>query len=111
MLNTMTWFKRGTHDRVFNGMLARAAVVSDTSEYMSEHFTDGKELHFFSLNKPQDLVQKVQYLLDNPNDAQRIADCGYQAAKEKHLWKNRWEDLYNHLQNTDETNTRKYMNN
>lgn len=111
VLNTMTWFKRGTHDRVFNGMLARAAVVSDTSEYMSEHFTDGKELHFFSLNKPQDLVQKVQYLLDNPNDAQRIADCGYQAAKEKHLWKNRWEDLYNHLQNTDETNTRKYMNN
>ena len=25
VLNTMTWFKDGTHDRVFNGMLAKSS--------------------------------------------------------------------------------------
>ena len=31
VLSTMTWFKDGTHDRVYNGMLAGAVAVTDTS--------------------------------------------------------------------------------
>ena len=31
VLNTMTWFKAGAHDRIFNGMLAKAGVVTDDS--------------------------------------------------------------------------------
>ena len=27
VLNTMTWFKDGTHDRVFNGMLAELLLL------------------------------------------------------------------------------------
>ena len=38
VLNTMTWFKDGTHDRVFNGMLAGAVAVTDSSIYMKENF-------------------------------------------------------------------------
>lgn len=40
VLNTMTWFKDGTHDRVFNGMLAGAVAVTDSSVYMKEEFPD-----------------------------------------------------------------------
>lgn len=93
VLNTMTWFKRGTHDRVFNGMLARAAVVSDTSEYMDQHFTDRQALHLFSLRELNYLVEIVNTLLENLKYAQDLADCGYQIAKEKHMWKNRWNEL------------------
>lgn len=36
VLNTMTWYKNGIHDRIINGMLAKAAVVTDMSEYLEE---------------------------------------------------------------------------
>lgn len=92
VLNTMTWFKRGAHDRIFNGMLAGAAVVSDTSEYMLEHFTSGQQMFLFSLRGIPDMAQQVEELLKQPQKAQKIADCGYQTALENHMWKNRWKD-------------------
>ncbi len=93
VLNTMTWFKRGAHDRIFNGMLAGAAVVSDTSEYMQEHFTDGQELRLFDLQDINSLAEIVQMLLKDTDQAQRLADCGYQAAAEHHTWKNRLQEV------------------
>lgn len=94
VLNTMTWFKRGAHDRVFNGMLAGAAVVSDTSEYMQECFEDGKQLQLFSLKELGHMAENVKCLLGNPGRMQRMADCGYQAAMDAHLWINRLEDAH-----------------
>ncbi len=89
VLNTMTWFKRGAHDRIFNGMLAGAAVVSDSSAYLKEHFTNGQELQMFSLKDMSGLANTVKELLANEKKAQTMAECGYQAARENHKWINR----------------------
>lgn len=94
VLNTMTWFKRGAHDRVFNGMLAGAAVVSDQSEYLQEQFTNGEQLQIFSLREMKDMAEAVKMLLSNVNCAQNMADCGYQQAKKQHMWKNRLQDIH-----------------
>jgi hypothetical protein len=91
VLNTMTWFKAGAHDRIFNGMLAGAAVVTDDSSYLRREFTDGKELVMFSLKELQTLPERVFDLFDHISHMQEIADCGYHAAKEGHTWKNRAE--------------------
>lgn len=96
VLNTMTWFKRGAHDRIFNGMLAGAAVASDTSEYIQEHFPDGRELQVFSLKEIYRLPEMVKALLDHTDDTQQMADCGYRAAAEHHTWKNRLNNMLNH---------------
>lgn len=94
VLNTMTWFKQGAHDRIFNGMLAKAAVVSDTSEFLLEQFTDGRQIRMFSLKDPYHLVEMVKELLDNPQKAQTMADCGYEQAKACHMWINRLEGAH-----------------
>lgn len=96
VLSTMTWFKDGTHDRVFNGMLQGAVAVTDTSGYMKEEFCgfrdavsaaeDGRELVFFELEELKKLPLQVQELLDCPELAQQIADRGYAKAKESHTW-------------------------
>ena len=91
VLNTMTWFKAGAHDRVFNGMLARAAVVTDDSSYMRREFTDDKELVMFSLKELKTLPDRVFDLFGHIAGMQEIADCGYRSAKERHTWKNRAE--------------------
>lgn len=91
VLNTMTWFKAGSHDRVFNGMLAKAVVVTDDSTYLRREFTDGKELVMFPLEELEALPERVFDLFGHLQSAQQIADCGYLAAKEGHTWKSRAE--------------------
>lgn len=93
VLNTMTWFKAGSHDRVFNGMLAGAAVVTDDSTYMRREFTDGRELVMFSLQDLATLPERVFDLFGHISHMQEMADCGYHAASEHHTWKNRAEYL------------------
>lgn len=101
VLSTMTWFKDGTHDRVFNGMLQGAVAVSDTSVYMKEEFcgfrrldeTDERELVLFELKEIAQLPDQINGLLEDDLCAQKIADRGYQKAKEKHTWKNRAIEL------------------
>ena len=60
VLNTMTWFKDGTHDRVFNGMLAGAVAVTDSSIYMKENFTDN-ELVMFELED----IDKLPHIIND----------------------------------------------
>lgn len=99
VLSTMTWFKDGTHDRVFNGMLAGAAVVTDSSIYMKEEFgvsgtkEDVERLLMFELTELEELPETVRKLLNDEERLQEMADCGYQYAREKHTWKNRAQEL------------------
>ena len=93
VLNTMTWFKEGSHDRVFNGMLAGAAVVSDTSGYMMREFTNGKELYLFELERLGELPFTFKKLLADEDKLQQVADCGYECAKKNHRMENRFDTI------------------
>lgn len=111
VLSTMTWFKDGTHDRVFNGMLQGAVAMTDTSCYMKEEFCgvldgegsrgDNRELVFFELEALEKLPLLAEEVLRNPERAQQIADRGYAKAKKFHTWKSRAleleHDLLEHL--------------
>lgn len=97
VLNTMTWFKAGAHDRIFNGMLAGAAIVTDDSAYLNREFVDGKELVMFSLKDIRTLPERVYRLFGHMEEAQHMADCGYLAAKERHTWKNRADWILEYL--------------
>ena len=102
VLNTMTWFKDGTHDRVFNGMLAGAVAVSDSSVYMKEEFcgdiTDQEaELLLFELDEIECLPVMIKELLSDPDRMQQIADRGRQKAQAHHTWKARALELHEDL--------------
>ena len=91
VLNTMTWFKAGAHDRVFNGMLAGAAVVTDDSTYLRHECTDGKELVMFKRNEVATIPDRVCDLFGHMEQAQEMADRGLAFARANHMWKNRAE--------------------
>lgn len=103
VLSTMTWFKDGTHDRVFNGMLQGAVAMTDTSGYMKEEFCgvcdgdssrdDSRELVFFELEELEKLPISAEEVLINPGLAQKIADRGYAKAEKSHTWKARALEL------------------
>lgn len=97
VLNTMTWFKAGAHDRIFNGMLAKAVVVTDDSTYLRREFRDGEELVMLPLKEFRALPERVFALFGHMEEAQRIAECGYHAAKEQHTWKRRAEYIRDYI--------------
>lgn len=92
-LNFMPWFKHGTSERVFNSMLNQSVCVSDTSVYLEGQFTDGENIVFFDLNNPLQMAYDVKFLLDNPEVARRIAQNGYNVAKEQCTWKQRLKEI------------------
>ena len=97
VLNTMTWFKDGTHDRVFNGMLAGAVSLTDSSIYMKEEFPDQgieqQKLVMFELGEIEKLPHIVKQLLEDSNWMQQIADRGRMYAEKNHTWKYRAMEL------------------
>ncbi len=97
ILNTNTWFKAGAHDRIFNGMLAKAAVVSDGSDYLNRVCHDGDELVLFSLEQITKLPERVCQLFGNLDETQAMADRGYEYAQKNHTWVQRAEYIYGEL--------------
>ena len=91
VLNTMTWFKAGAHDRIFNGMLAGAAVVTDDSTYLCHECTDGKEMVMFKRSEIVMLPDRVSDLFGHIERTQEMADRGLAFARANHTWKNRAE--------------------
>ena len=98
VLSTMAWFKDGTHERVFNGLLARALVVSEGSDYMNENFygreeDSNQELLLFELGEIDKLPARIAYMLSHAEEAQCIIERGYKKAKECHTWEARAIEL------------------
>ena len=88
VLNTMTWYKNGIHDRIVNGMLAKALVVTDTSEYLQQEVEAQSErvLEYFTLSEIGRLPEQVHGLLQNIRYMEEIAENGYRYAKTHHTW-------------------------
>ncbi len=93
VLNTLTWFKDGSHDRIYNGMLSGAAVVSDDSPFLLESLQNGSEAELFNLSSVNELPSKVGGLLGEPNRLQEMAEAGRLHAEKYETWSNRVEIL------------------
>lgn len=92
VLNTLTWFKDGAHDRIFNGMLAGALVVSDESDYLRETFRNHKEIELFALPQIFSLPRSISSYLEDDNKRLRVAKAGQEAANRSHIWMNRLKE-------------------
>ncbi len=96
-LNMMPWFKAGAHDRVFSSMLQGCALLSDSSEYIDEILTEGRDYFGFSLDKPEATSEATvliaKSILEHEEKAFEVAVSGYEKALENHTWKNRAELL------------------
>lgn len=87
-INVMPWFKDGAHDRIFNSQLNGAVCISDSSIYLKEIFSDGKDILFFEQNKTEEIPDMVKNLLADEDNMQQIAEEGYQTAANGHTWEN-----------------------
>lgn len=87
-LNVMPCFKKGTHDRIFNSLLLKSVCLTDTSTWLEENFTNGKNIAFYSLGELEKLPDQVNKLLENDVIAKEIAENGSMEVAKKYVWKN-----------------------
>ncbi len=98
VLNTLPWFKEGSHERVFNAMLAGAAAVSETSGYLEEVLSPEAWISFDLTEKSLSaLPQRIAGLLADESRLQEIASAGYELALASHTWEARAEELHRDL--------------
>jgi spore maturation protein CgeB len=50
LLNSVSVFPRGAHERVFYGMACGACVVTDESEYLNKYYHNEEDIFYFPKN-------------------------------------------------------------
>jgi len=93
VLSTMTWFKAGSHDRVFNGMLAGAVSVTDDSEYIREVIHPGENGFIFQLDNMSEMLRIVTDVLEEHVDIEKIVKNARKEAFENHLLSCRVDEI------------------
>ena len=69
----------GASDRVYKIMAAGGFLISNDWEGRKEHFTNGRDCVIFK--DTNDLNEKINYYLNNPDLAKMISDYGQQSVK------------------------------
>lgn len=85
------WFKRGCSEKNFDSMLNGALCVTDETEYLKERYTDGWNIVYFDLKNPDQMAADVKWLLEHPEDMERIAARGYDTVGVYDSWAKRYE--------------------
>lgn len=85
-LNIMSWHKAGMTERVANIMLSGAVCLTEETAYLREHMKDGEEIVCFQLDMLSELPKKIDWLIHNPGERERIADNAYKKAMSEHTW-------------------------
>lgn len=98
VLNTLPWFRDGSHERVFNGMLRGALVCSETSGYLKEVLPSAVWEPFgLSSGEIAALPERMGFFLENPAQMQQMATAGYELACREHTWQKRAGELHGDL--------------
>lgn len=85
-LNVFPWFKAGTHDRIFNTLLQHSLPLTDTSSWVDENFTDGKDIALYDLKHLEQLPEIALGLLKDADIAEKIIENGYRKVLRKFTW-------------------------
>lgn len=95
VLNTLPWFKDGSHERVFNGMLRGCVVVSEESQYLKELIPENAWIHYGIEDEDiTALPERIKGLLNDLDNAQKIADAGYDFAMNGQTWQARAQEIH-----------------
>lgn len=87
-LNVMPWFKSGAHDRIFNTLLQHSLPLTDSSSWIEENFTDGRDIALYDLKHLYSLPAIAERLLHHPDEAEAIIQNGYDKVVRNYTWSN-----------------------
>lgn len=93
VLNNAPAYQYGTHERIFTSMLCGAICLTHDFPIMHEEFIDGEDILLYSDDNLPLFIDRIKELLNSPDQAKKIANRGYQKAKQSHTWANNAETI------------------
>lgn len=88
-LNSMPFFRDGTHERVFTALACGAVPVTSESVYLRESFADGQDLVYYQSNEWNRVEPTILSLLKDEPRRRAIAASGRQKVMAAHTWDHR----------------------
>jgi spore maturation protein CgeB len=80
------------HARPFELAGCGAFVISSYVEGMENYYLPDQEMVFY--RGREELIQKVLYYLEHPEERQRIAKAGYERTIKEHTYENRFREIF-----------------
>lgn len=93
VLNSMPFFRDGSHERIFTGLACGCLPITSESKYLREQFTEGEELLFYQSKKRDEANVKIDDLLGNEKKRKEMAAKGREIVMKRHTWDQRVEEL------------------
>ncbi len=85
-LNSMPFFKNGSHERVFDGLAAGAVPVTTDNTFFREYFDEDQDLIYYQMNNRGAVNDKINDLLGDESKRLDIAQRGRALVMENHTW-------------------------
>ena len=81
--------------RDFDAIATGALYITTRNEDLKEIFQEGHEIEFY--DSKEELLEKIKFFLENPDQAELIGSRGRHAFLEKHTWKIRFIETFRDL--------------
>lgn len=96
-LNSMPFFKDGTHERVFGSLACNALPLSSYSTYLHENFPENEQMLFYTSSHWNEVNDQVMnFLSDEPKRLAAVAK-GRENVMRNHTWDHRVDQLFKML--------------
>ena len=96
-LNSMPFFKNGTHERIFTSFACGAFVVNSPNLWVERNFSPNENIFVYDPQNLSKVADDVVNLLENEKKRQTMVASGRHNVLLNHTWDNRVQDLLKHL--------------
>ena len=96
-LNSMPFFKNGTHERVFTALGSGALPITAGNIYWPAHFTDGEEIALYQRENGHRHGELVHKYLADETLRQTVVAKGAAKVQQEHTWDRRAEQALEQL--------------
>lgn len=93
VLNSMPFFRDGSHERIFYALGCGCLPLSSESKYLREQFQAGKEILFYQAAKREEVNTLIDEMLCNEKNRFDYAASGRARVMQHHTWDQRVQNL------------------
>lgn len=92
-LNSMPFFKNGTHERIFTGLACGSLPITTDNLWIRDNFKEGQEIVLYRPFHWDEVNDKVHHLLNHEVERQNIVQRGREKVMAEHTWDKRVEQF------------------
>lgn len=97
VLNSMPFFRDGSHERIFTGLACGCLPLTSESKFLREEFKDGEELLFYRAGRKNEVGKYLKEWLGDEKKRRIAVEKGREKVMQRHTWDNRATTLIEKL--------------